>query len=94
MSATQDALSSSRSSADNVMGELEYAEHLSQKIRMLVPGSNSAASPESIYLREQALRTMGDLQSHMDSTRSLSRNFLELDMHFPYTCIVASAPRH
>jgi hypothetical protein len=54
--------------AENVIGELEYAEQLSQKIRMLLPGTSGAASPESLYLREQALRTMSDLQAHMEST--------------------------
>ncbi len=53
-----------------MLGELEYAELLSQKVRLLLPGGSTIASPETLYLREQALRTMSDLQQHMEGTEN------------------------
>ena len=53
-----------------MLGELEYADQLMAKIRFLLPGGSAVASPENVYLRDQALRTMGDLQAHIEGTEN------------------------
>ena len=51
--------------------ELQYADHLSQKIRRLLPGAPNAVSPDNVFLREQAQRTMLELQAQLDGTLAL-----------------------